>query len=302
MHCSNCGSPLDAVQRFCPKCGVAVQTQTPPPGASPYNSPYTPPQYTPPPFGGGPAPLPPPRKGFGCGKIILILLVILLIVSVGVGVAIYYGYRYTEKALKSSEPYTIAVKALKESPDVKEQMGEIVETGFPLGAFHEESMGTGKAAFVMSVKGSKLSGQYQVELTRSSSVWHLDMAIVRTANGHTIPIATGRELPPPPDTEVPAPPGINGAVSGGQLTGKAISLPKPSYPQIAKAPHASGLVVVQVVVDEEGNVTSARAISGHPLLRNAAEAAARGAKFKPTKLAGQAVQVSGTISYNFTAE
>lgn len=55
-------------------------------------------------------------------------------------------------------------------------------------------------------------------------------------------------------------------ISGGVLNGKAISLPKPPYPPIAKAAKASGTVAVQVVVDENGNVISANAMSGHPLL------------------------------------
>ena len=91
-------------------------------------------------------------------------------------------------------------------------------------------------------------------------------------------------------------------VSGGVLNGKAISLPNPPYPPVAKAAKASGTVVVQVIVDENGNVVSAEAVSGHPLLRAAAVAAARGAKFSPTKLSGQPVKVSGVIQYNFVAE
>ena len=91
-------------------------------------------------------------------------------------------------------------------------------------------------------------------------------------------------------------------ISGGVLNGKAISLPKPAYPPIAKAAKASGTVVVQVTVDENGNVTSARAVAGHPLLQAAAVAAAHGAKFSPTKLSGQPVKVTGIIQYNFTAE
>src|SRR5258705_6944039 len=35
-------------------------------------------------------------------------------------------------------------------------------------------------------------------------------------------------------------------ISGGVLNGKAISLPKPAYPPIAKAAKASGVVIVQV--------------------------------------------------------
>ena len=91
-------------------------------------------------------------------------------------------------------------------------------------------------------------------------------------------------------------------VSAGVLNGKAISLPKPPYPPIAKQANASGTVVVQVLVDEEGNVVTARAVSGHPLLQAASVAAARGAKFSPTKLNGKPVKVSGVITYTFTAE
>lgn len=91
-------------------------------------------------------------------------------------------------------------------------------------------------------------------------------------------------------------------VSGGVLNGKAISLPKPSYPPVAKAAKASGTVVVQVTVDENGNVVSAQPVSGHPLLQAAAVAAARGAKFSPTKLSGQPVKVTGILQYNFVAE
>lgn len=88
-------------------------------------------------------------------------------------------------------------------------------------------------------------------------------------------------------------------ISGGIVNGKAISLPAPQYPEAAKAVNASGAVSVQVLIDEEGNVISASAISGHPLLRAASEKAARNAKFRPTQLSGQPVKVTGTISYVF---
>jgi protein TonB len=88
-------------------------------------------------------------------------------------------------------------------------------------------------------------------------------------------------------------------VKGGVLNDKAITLPKPAYPPIAKQVKASGTVAVQVLVDEKGNVVTARPISGHPLLQAAAAAAARNAKFAPTKLNGKPVKVSGVINYNF---
>ncbi|MBX3290395.1 MAG: TonB family protein [Acidobacteria bacterium] len=90
-------------------------------------------------------------------------------------------------------------------------------------------------------------------------------------------------------------------ISGGVLNGKAISLPKPAYPAAARAVRAGGAVTVQVVLDEEGNVASASAVSGHPLLRAAATEAAQGAKFSPTTLQGEPVKVSGVIVYNFVA-
>ncbi len=105
------------------------------------------------------------------------------------------------------------------------------------------------------------------------------------------------EPPPPP---APTPP--RAPISGGVLNGKAISLPKPVYPAIAKQAHASGTVVVQVVIDENGNVISAQPVSGHPLLRAVAAQAARGARFSPTKLSGQPVKVTGVITYNFVAQ
>lgn len=92
------------------------------------------------------------------------------------------------------------------------------------------------------------------------------------------------------------------SISGGVLNGKATDLPKPAYPAAARAVRASGAVNVQVTVDETGKVVSANAVSGHPLLRSAAEQAARNAKFAPTILSGKPVKVSGVIVYNFTPE
>jgi protein TonB len=113
------------------------------------------------------------------------------------------------------------------------------------------------------------------------------------------PKVTIADEPPPPEAK-PTPP--RAPISGGVLNGKALSLPKPPYPQIAKAAHASGTVVVQVLIDENGAVVSAHAVSGHPLLQAVAVAAARGARFSPTKLSGQPVKVTGVIQYNFVAQ
>jgi protein TonB len=111
------------------------------------------------------------------------------------------------------------------------------------------------------------------------------------------------EPPPAPPKATPTPaPRPTAPISGGVLNGKAISLPKPAYPAIAKSAHASGTVTVQVLIDENGSVVAAHAVSGHPLLQAVAVQAARSARFSPTKLSGQPVKVSGVITYNFVAQ
>lgn len=116
------------------------------------------------------------------------------------------------------------------------------------------------------------------------------------------PVVNEEPPPPPPQPKPTPPPAPRAPISGGVLNGKAISLPKPAYPPIAKAAHASGQVTVQVVIDESGKVISAHATGGHPLLQQAAVQAAYGARFTPTQLSGQPVKVTGIITYNFVAQ
>jgi protein TonB len=118
--------------------------------------------------------------------------------------------------------------------------------------------------------------------------------------GSTIPRAVDIGTPPPATPPVHL--AVPKVVSKGPITGLALSLPKPPYPQIAKQAGAHGPVNVQVLIDETGKVVSAKAVSGHPLLLAAAQQAAYGARFSPTKLGDQAVKVSGVITYNFVLQ
>jgi len=102
---------------------------------------------------------------------------------------------------------------------------------------------------------------------------------------------------PPPATPAPRP--ILKPVSGGVLNGTALQLPAPVYPEAAKRMRTSGVVSVDVVLDESGKVVSASASSGPAILRESAVAAALKARFSPTKLSGQPVKVSGVINYKF---
>jgi TonB family protein len=91
-------------------------------------------------------------------------------------------------------------------------------------------------------------------------------------------------------------------INGGVLNGRATSLPSPEYPAIARSAHASGAVTVEITIDETGKVSAAYAVSGDPLLRNAAVTAARQATFLPTRLKGEPVKVAGVLVYNFMAQ
>ena len=83
------------------------------------------------------------------------------------------------------------------------------------------------------------------------------------------------------------------------LNSYSVSKPEPAYPPIARAARAEGTVVVQVMVDEGGEVIMSYPVNGHPLLQQAAVAAARRARFAPTRLGGQPVRISGVLTYNF---
>jgi hypothetical protein len=112
--------------------------------------------------------------------------------------------------------------------------------------------------------------------------------------GNTEAAAPNAAVSNPPPT--PGQPNAKrGPISGGMLNGKAIYLPVPEVP----AGEASGVVLVAVVIDEQGAVVDARAVSGPQHLHAAAVSAARLARFSTTLLMGEPVRVSGTLSYNF---
>lgn len=113
-----------------------------------------------------------------------------------------------------------------------------------------------------------------------------------------------KETPPPAmKIETSKPPATKPVVKSlGVINGMATYLPKPAYTTIAKAAHASGVVTVQVLIDETGKVISAQAVSGHPLLLQPSVQAALQARFTPTMLSNQPVKVSGIITYNFVMQ
>lgn len=98
-----------------------------------------------------------------------------------------------------------------------------------------------------------------------------------------------------PKVEPAAPKSIN----LGSLSSLATKLALPIYPPFERQRNISGLVTVQISLDEKGKVLSAKALDGPAALRSAAEDAARKSKFNPPTLEGKEVKASGFITYNF---
>ena len=131
-------------------------------------------------------------------------------------------------------------------------------------------------------------------------------------SGGSAPTGTGSLMPLKPvneeDEAVTTPPPVKKVEAAkpppmkteGVVNGKAKYLPPPPYPPAARAVGAEGNVDVQVTIDENGNVISSHAVSGHPLLRQAAEKAAWNAKFTTTYLSRVPVKVTGVIVYKFS--
>lgn len=119
-------------------------------------------------------------------------------------------------------------------------------------------------------------------------------------SGTTASRTVAIEVEPPLPEIIPK--AVPRVISKGVITSQAISLPKPSYPAMARQARVQGVVSVQVLIDERGKVVSARTIAGNPLLAGASQQAAYGARFSPTMLGDQAVKVSGVITYNFVLQ
>jgi protein TonB len=119
---------------------------------------------------------------------------------------------------------------------------------------------------------------------------------VSTGSGGNVVTITD---PPPPPAPAPTPVVPKILKISHVLNSKAIDLPRPTYPPMAKQIRVQGTVAVQVLIDETGKVVSAKAVSGHPLLMAESVKAALRARFSPTMIGEQPVKVSGVITYNF---
>ena len=83
---------------------------------------------------------------------------------------------------------------------------------------------------------------------------------------------------------------------GGELVGRAVSLPEAECP-VKTSETVSGTVTVYIIVAKNGQVYKARGLGGDWLMRGAATEAAMKSTFDPEKLTAR--ETEGTITYTF---
>ncbi|MDM7922585.1 MAG: TonB family protein, partial [Pyrinomonadaceae bacterium] len=103
--------------------------------------------------------------------------------------------------------------------------------------------------------------------------------------------------PAEPKSETSAP---TGPMDIGSLVAYAVKQQAPRYPPTAKQMRATGVVRVDIVVDEDGNVAEIQKTTGHTLLLPAAREAIEKWKFKPFTRDGQPVKATGFVNFNFS--
>jgi hypothetical protein len=109
----------------------------------------------------------------------------------------------------------------------------------------------------------------------------------------------GKPADPPVPSEVPKPMPSKIRVGANVMEASLIHQVQPVYPQIAKAAHISGTVVLHAIVAKDGTIQHLDFVSGPPLLMKSAMDAVGQWVYKPTLLNGDPVEVDTTISVIF---
>ncbi len=108
----------------------------------------------------------------------------------------------------------------------------------------------------------------------------------------------GREIKPADGPKLKSIEPTEGTILAGALNDIALELPQPD-PEAAKTANESGTVMVEVIVNEKGEVSTSSVVSGPTSLWKAAGAAARKARFAPPLHDGKPVKIAGVITYEF---
>jgi protein TonB len=100
-------------------------------------------------------------------------------------------------------------------------------------------------------------------------------------------------------TPPPAPPPAHPIRISRIMEGNLIRRVQPDYPNLARLTRVQGPVVLHAVISRTGTIANLQAISGHPLLVQAALDAVRQWRYRPYLLNGEPVEVDTEITVNF---
>jgi protein TonB len=110
------------------------------------------------------------------------------------------------------------------------------------------------------------------------------------------------KIVPPPAARVVEGPKKPLVVGGTVKQPRLIYGPAPEYPPIARLSLISGVVVIEAIIDENGNVVEVRAVSGQPLLIAAALKSVSQRKYEPTYLDGEPTPIDLRVVVTFHAQ
>jgi TonB family protein len=196
--------------------------------------------------------------------------------------AAYYGRGKVHFSLKS---YSVAVTAFAKAIELS-----------PKDAMAYLNRG---ASYEMLGEVDKAAADYQkaVDLDAANETAKASLKKIRDEQARA---AAAKLAPPPvvvPDPVKVVPQFLN----LGTLTSEnAVKMVMPIYSPFAQRANIEGKVMVEVDLDEQGNVVYAKATSGHQLLRSSAEDAAEKSKFKPVTFENKPIKAKGIIVYNFS--
>lgn len=102
--------------------------------------------------------------------------------------------------------------------------------------------------------------------------------------------------PPPPPPQPTTPVRLHSGIDAPRRVTDAV----PIYPALARSAGVHGVVIIEAVIDAQGDVVSTKVLRSIPLLDQAAVDAVRQWKYTPARLNGQPIPVVMTVTVNFT--
>jgi TonB family protein len=89
-------------------------------------------------------------------------------------------------------------------------------------------------------------------------------------------------------------------INGNTMAAKIVAIVMPAYPKSLQDAHVSGSVILSAVIAKDGSVKDLKPLSGPAQLQPIAVNAVKQWRYQPTRVEGAPVEVSTTISINFT--